>query len=150
MPWHANGVDAIKPTVGLTSAPASCPIRTRRNSRSSWGQWPSGSRAERSSRAAPSTVAIRRRLAPGGCRERARLVPQTSHRLHSVVDLTGLQGARLVDPRGLNGFGDVRNRRPVLDAFEEAVQACRKRRVRYLHLDFWGPRGAGLPSRRRR
>jgi len=145
-PGNANGVVAIKPTVGLTSRAGVVPI--------SHTQDTVGPHARTVADAAAALSVIQSRTfdgldpATGGVplgwqgtgKKRPTNIPTDYTKF---VDPHGLQGARLgVTIAGLSGFTNVTTPQPVLDAFDEAVQALENAGATIIKLD--GPDGVGF------
>jgi amidase len=138
-PGNANGVVAIKPTVGLTSRAGVVPI--------SHTQDTVGPHARTVADAAAALSVIQSRTydgrdpATGGVplgwqgtgRARPTNIPTD---YTQFVNPHGLQGARIgVTRAGLSGFTNVSTPKPVLDAFEEAVQALENAGATIIDLD---------------
>jgi amidase len=142
-PGNANGVAAIKPTVGLTSRVGVVPISHTQDTVGPHG------RTVADAAAALSVIQSRsfdgRDPATGGVplgwqgtgKTRPTNIPTD---YTQFVDPNGLGGARLgVTRAGLNGFDPfVPTPRPVLDAFEEAVQALENAGATVIDLDAAG------------
>jgi amidase len=138
-PGNANGVAAIKPTVGLTSRAGVVPISHTQDTVGPHG------RTVADTAAALSVIQSRtfdgRDLATGGVplgwqgtgKARPTKIPTDYTRF---VDPNGLQGAKLGVTRvGLSGFTNVTTPQPVLDAFEEAVQTLQNAGATVIDLD---------------
>ncbi len=142
-PGNANGVAAIKPTVGLTSRAGVVPISHTQDTVGPHG------RTVADAAAALSVIQSRsfdgRDPATGGVplgwqgtgKTRPMNIPTD---YTQFVNPNGLQGARLGVTRvGLNGFDPfVPTPGPVLDAFEEAVQALENAGATVIDLDAAG------------
>ena len=139
-PGNANGVAAIKPTVGLTSRAGVVPISHTQDTVGPHG------RTVADAAAALSVIQSRtfdgRDPATGGVplgwqhtgKTRPKDIPKD---YTQFVDPHGLQGARLgITRTGLNGFDPfVPTPQPVLDAFEEAVSALTAAGATVVDLD---------------
>jgi amidase len=142
-PGNANGVVAIKPTVGLTSRAGVVPITHIQDT--------VGVHARTVADAAAALGAIQSRTSDGrdaatggvplGWRNRFQR-PTIPKDYTQFVNPNGLQGARIGVTRvGLAGFGPpgfptfVATPQPVLDAFEEAVQALENAGATIIDLD---------------
>ena len=149
-PANANGVVGMKPTVGLTSRPASCRSRTRKTrSVRTAATWPTLPWRWAWCRAELSMAAIRRPAAfrwDGRAGSRAH---EHSHDYTQFLNPHGLQGARLGVTRvGLSGFDPTcRRRQSVLDAFEAARHGNDRRRAP--RSSTWTRRVSCFPRRRR-
>jgi amidase len=141
-PGNANGVAAIKPTVGLTSRAGVVPISHTQDTVGPHG------RTVADAAAALGVIQSRtfdgRDPATGGVplgwqgtgKTRPANVPTD---YTQFVDRNGLQGAKLGVTRvGLSGFTNVSTPQPVLDAFEEAVQALENAGATVFDLDAAG------------
>jgi amidase len=142
-PANANGVVGIKPTVGLTSRAGVVPISHTQDTVGPHG------RTVADAAAALSVIQSRsfdgRDPATGGVplgwqgtgKTRPTNIPTD---YTQFVNPNGLQGAKLGVTRvGLNGFDPfVPTPGPVLDAFEEAVQALQKAGATVIDLDAAG------------
>jgi amidase len=141
-PGNANGVAAIKPTVGLTSRAGVVPISHTQDTVGPHG------RTVADAAAALSVIQSRtfdgRDPATGGVplgwqgtgKTRPTSIPTD---YTQFVNPNGLQGAKLGVTRvGLNGFTNVTTPQPVLDAFEEAVQALQNAGATVIDLDAAG------------
>ena len=142
-PGNANGVAAIKPTVGLTSRAGVVPISHTQDTVGPHG------RTVADAAAALSVIQSRtfdgRDPATGGVplgwqgtgRTRPANIPTD---YTQFLNPNGLRGARLGVTRvGLNGFDPfVPTPPPVLDAFEEAVQALQDAGATVIDLDAAG------------
>ena len=142
-PGNANGVVAIKPTVGLTSRAGVVPI--------SHIQDTVGPHARTVADAAVALSVIQSRTFDGrdpatrgvplGWQGTGKTRPLTIPTDYTqFVDAKGLKGARLGLTRaGLNGFDPfVLTPQPVLDAFEEAVKALTDAGATVIDLDAAG------------
>ena len=141
-PGNANGVVAIKPTVGLTSRAGVVPI--------SHTQDTVGPHARTVADAAAALSAIQSRTFDGrdpatggvplGWQGTGRTRPNPPTDYTKFVDPNGLKGARIGVTRvGLNGFDpNVVTPQPVLDAFEVAVAALSKAGATVIDLDAAG------------
>jgi amidase len=142
-PGNANGVVAIKPTVGLTSRAGVVPI--------SHTQDTVGPHARTVADAATALGVIQSRTFDGrdpatdgvplGWQHTGKTRPADIPEDYTqFVDPNGLQGARLGLTRaGLNGFDpNVPTPQPVLDAFEEAVSALTAAGATVIDLDAEG------------
>src|ERR1700686_3510228 len=137
-PGNANGVAAIKPTVGLTSRAGVVPIthvqdtvgvhgRTVADAAATLGVIQSRTYDGRD----PATGGV-----PLGWRNRFARPNNIPTDYTQFVNPNGLQGARLGLTRvGLTGFPGVSTPKPVLDAFEEAVQALENAGATVIDLD---------------
>jgi amidase len=142
-PGNANGVAAIKPTVGLTSRAGVVPISHTQDTVGPHG------RTVADAAAALGVIQSRtfdgRDPATGGVplgwqgtgKTRPKNIPTD---YTQFVDPNGLKGARLGLTRaGLNGFDpNVPTPQPVLDAFEEAVKALTAAGATVVDLDAAG------------
>jgi amidase len=142
-PGNANGVAAIKPTVGLTSRAGVVPISHNQDTIGPHG------RTVADAAAALGVIQSRtfdgRDPATGGVplgwqgtgKTRPTNIPTD---YTQFVNANGLQGARLGLTRaGLNGFDpDVPTPQPVLDAFEAAVNALTAAGATVIDLDAAG------------
>jgi amidase len=141
-PGNANGVAAIKPTVGLTSRAGVVPISHTQDTVGPHGRTVADAAAALSviqSRTFdgrdPATAGV-----PLGWQGTGKTRPTNIPTDYTqFVDPNGLQGARLGVTRvGLNGFGNVTTPQPVLEAFEEAVQALQNAGASVIDLDAAG------------
>ena len=140
-PGNANGVAAIKPTVGLTSRAGVVPIthiqdtvgvhgRTVADAAATLGVIQSRTFDGRDS----ATGSV-----PLGWRNRFTRPTNIPTDYTQFVNPNGLQGARLGVTRvGLSGFPGVSTPQPVLDAFEEAVTALENAGATVVDLDAEG------------
>jgi len=140
-PANANGVVGIKPTVGLTSRAGVVPIthiqdtvgvhgRTVADAAAALGVIQSRTSDGRD----PATGDV-----PLGWRNRFTRPNNIPTDYTKFVNPNGLQGVRLgVTRAGLSGFTNVTTPRPVLDAFEEAVQALENAGATVIDLDAAG------------
>ncbi len=141
-PGNANGVAAIKPTVGLTSRAGVVPIshtqdtigphgRTVADAAAALGVMQSRTFDGRD----PATGGV-----PLGWQGTGKTRPQhIPNDYTQFVDPNGLQGARLGLTRvGLNGYKNVRTPQAVLDEFEAAVKALRAAGATVVDLDAAG------------
>lgn len=141
-PGNANGVVAIKPTVGLTSRAGVVPISHNQDTVGPHG------RTVADAAAALSVIQSRtfdgRDAATGGVplgwqgtgKTRPTNIPTD---YTQFVNPNGLQGATLgVTRAGLSGFTNVSTPQPVLDAFEEAVTALQNAGATIVDLDAAG------------
>src|ERR1039457_5822692 len=149
-PGNANGVVAIKPTVGLTSRAGVVPIshtqdtigphgRTVADAATALGVIQSRTFDGRD----PATSGV-----PLGWQGTAKTRPTNIPTDYTqFVNAHGLQGARLGLTRaGLTGFTNVSTPQPVLDAFEAAVTALTAAGANVIDLDaagFTSPRPDG-------
>src|SRR5437899_1848657 len=141
-PANANGVVGIKPTVGLTSRAGVVPISHTQDTVGPHG------RTVADEAAALSVIESRtfdgRYPATGGGSRGWTGTDMTCPTniptdYTKFVDLNGLQGAKLGVTRvGLNGFGNVTTPQPVLEAFDEAVQALQNAGASVIDLDAAG------------
>lgn len=141
-PGNANGVVAIKPTVGLTSRAGVVPI--------SHVQDTVGPHARTVADAAAALGIIQSRTFDGrdpatggvplGWQGTGKTRPTNIPTDYTIfVDPHGLKGARLGLTRaGLTGFTNVTTPQPVLDAFEEAVNALTAAGATVIDLDAAG------------
>lgn len=137
-PGNASGVAAIKPTVGLTSRSGVVPISHTQDTVGPHGRTVADaaaalgviqSRTFDGSDAATGGV-------PLGWQGTGRTRPNIPTDYTQFVNPNGLQGARLgVTRNGLSGFTNVSTPQPVLDAFEEAVQALESAGATVIDLD---------------
>lgn len=141
-PGNANGVVAIKPTVGLTSRAGVVPISHNQDTVGPHG------RTVADAAAALGVIQSRRfdgrDAATGGVplgwqgtgKTRPTNIPTD---YTQFVNPNGLQGAKLgVTRAGLSGFTNVSTPQPVLDAFEEAVTALQNAGATIVDLDAAG------------
>lgn len=141
-PGNANGVAAIKPTVGLTSRAGVVPISHTQDTVGSHG------RTVADAAAALGVIQSRtfdgRDPATGGVplgwqgtgKTRPTNIPTD---YTQFVNPNGLRGAKLgVTRAGLSGFTNVSTPQPVLDAFEEAVSALQNAGATVIDLDAAG------------
>jgi amidase len=141
-PGNANGVVAIKPTVGLTSRAGVVPI--------SHVQDTVGPHARTVADAAAALGIIQSRTFDGrdpatggvplGWQGTGKTRPTNIPTDYTIfIDPHGLKGARLGLTRaGLTGFTNVTTPQPVLDAFEEAVNALTAAGATVIDLDAAG------------
>ena len=141
-PGNANGVVAIKPTVGLTSRAGVVPI--------SHVQDTVGPHARTVADAAAALGIIQSRIFDGrdpatggvplGWQGTGKTRPTNIPTDYTIfIDPHGLKGARLGLTRaGLTGFTNVTTPQPVLDAFEEAVNALTAAGATVIDLDAAG------------
>jgi amidase len=140
-PGNANGVVAIKPTVGLTSRAGVVPITHIQDT--------VGPHARTVADAAAALSVIQSRAFDGrdpatggvplGWRNRFQRPTNIPKDYTQFVDPNGLKGARIGVTRvGLSGFTNVSTPKPVLDAFEEAVQALENAGATVIDLDAAG------------
>jgi amidase len=141
-PGNANGVVAIKPTVGLTSRAGVVPI--------SHVQDTVGPHARTVADAAAALGIIQSRTFDGrdpatggvplGWQGTGKTRPTNIPTDYTIfLDSHGLKGARLGLTRaGLTGFTNVTTPQPVLDAFEEAVNALTAAGATVIDLDAAG------------
>src|SRR5712672_3141190 len=141
-PSNANGVVGIKPTVGLTSRAGVVPISHTQDTVGPHGRTVADAAATLSVIQSltfdgrdPATAGV-----PLGWQGTGKTRPTNIPTDYTqFVDLNGLQGARLGVTRvGLNGFGNVTTPQPVLEAFEEAVQALQNAGASVIDLDAAG------------
>jgi amidase len=142
-PGNANGVAAIKPTVGLTSRAGVVPISHTQDTVGPHGRTVADAAAALS--AIQSRTFDGRDPATGGVplgwqgtgKTRPTNIPTD---YTQFVNPNGLRGAKLgVTRAGLNGFDPfVPTPGPVLDAFEEAVQALQNAGATVIDLDAAG------------
>jgi amidase len=138
-PGNANGVVAIKPTVGLTSRAGVVPI--------SHTQDTIGPHGRTVADAAAALSVIQSRMFDGrdpatggvplGWQGTGKTRPNIPKDYTQFVNPNGLQGARLgVTRAGLGGFDPfVPTPQPVLDAFEEAVASLQNAGATIVDLD---------------
>jgi amidase len=143
-PGNANGVVAIKPTVGLTSRAGVVPITHIQDT--------VGPHARTVADAAAALSLIQSRTSDGrdpatggvplGWRNRFTRPKNIPADYTKFVNPNGLQGARLgVTRAGLSGFGPpgfpnfISTPQPVLDAFDEAVAALENAGATIVDLD---------------
>jgi amidase len=138
-PGNANGVVAIKPTVGLTSRAGVVPI--------SHTQDTVGPHARTVADAAAALSVIQSRTFDGldpatgavplGWQGTGKTRPTNIPTDYTkFLNPDGLQGTRLgVTRAGLSGFTNVSTPQPVLDAFEEAVAALENAGATIIDLD---------------
>src|SRR5438270_8098145 len=141
-PGNANGVVAIKPTVGLTSRAGVVPITHVQDTVGPHG------RAVADAAAALGVIQSRTfdgrdpatRGVPLGWQGTGKTRPLNIPTDYTVfLDPKGLKGARLGLTRaGLSGFTNVTTPQPVLDAFEEAVKALTDAGATVIDLDAAG------------
>ena len=140
-PGNANGVAAIKPTVGLTSRAGVVPITHIQDTVGVHGRTVAD--------AAATLGVIQSRTFDGrdsatggvplGWRNRFGRPTNIPTDYTQFVNANGLQGARLgVTRAGLSGFPGVTTPQPVLDAFEEAVTALENAGATVIDLDAEG------------
>lgn len=141
-PGNANGVVAIKPTVGLTSRAGVVPISHTQDTVGPHGRTVADAAAALG--AIQSRTFDGRDPATGGVplgwqgtgKTRPTNIPTD---YTQFVNPNGLQGARLgVTRMGLSGFTNVSTPQPVLDAFEEAVTALQNAGATIVDLDAAG------------
>src|SRR5213594_3252390 len=142
-PANANGVVGIKPTVGLTSRAGIVPISHTQDTVGPHGRTVADAAAALSvieSRTFdgrdPATGGV-----PLGWQGTGKTRPTNIHTDYTkFVNPHGLQGAKLGVTRvGLGGFDpNVPTPQPVLDAFEEAVQALQNAGATVIDLDAAG------------
>ncbi len=141
-PGNANGVVAIKPTVGLTSRAGVVPISHTQDTVGPHGRTVADAAAalgviqSRSSDGRdPATAGV-----PLGWQGTGRTRPTNIPSDYTqFVDPDGLRGARLGLTRaGLGGFDSVLTPQPVLDAFETAVEALTAAGATVIDLDAAG------------
>jgi amidase len=142
-PGNANGVAAIKPTVGLTSRAGVVPISHTQDTIGPHGRTVADAAAVLG--VIQSRTFDGRDPATGGVplgwqhtgKTRPKNIPTD---YTQFVDPNGLQGARLgITRAGLNGFDPlVPTPQPVLDAFEEAVTALTAAGATVIDLDAAG------------
>jgi amidase len=141
-PGNANGVAAIKPTVGLTSRAGVVPISHTQDTVGPHGRTVADAAAALS--AIQSRTFDGRDPATGGVplgwqgtgKTRPTNIPTD---YTQFVNPNGLQGAKLgVTRAGLSGFTNVSTPQPVLDAFEEAVTALQNAGATIVDLDAAG------------
>jgi amidase len=137
-PGNANGVVAIKPTVGLTSRAGVVPITHIQDT--------VGPHARTVADAAAALSVIQSRTFDGrdpatggvplGWQGTGKTRPTIPTDYTQFLNPNGLQGARIGVTRvGLSGFTNVSTPQPVLDAFEEAVQALENAGATIVDLD---------------
>jgi amidase len=140
-PGNANGVVAIKPTVGLTSRAGVVPISHTQDTVGPHG------RTVADAAAALGVIQSRtfdgRDAATGGVplgwQGTGKTRPTIPTDYTQFLNKNGLQGAKLgVTRNGLTGFTNVSTPQPVLDAFEEAVQALENAGATVVDLDAAG------------
>jgi amidase len=140
-PANANGVVGIKPTVGLTSRAGVVPI--------SHTQDTVGPHGRTVADAAVALGVIQSRTFDGrdpatggvplGWQGTGKTRPTIPTDYTQFLNKNGLQGAKLgVTRSGLSGFTNVSTPQPVLDAFEEAVQAIENAGATVIDLDAAG------------
>src|SRR6266404_6302733 len=140
-PANANGVVALKPTVGLVSRAGVVPISHTQDTVGVHGRTVADAAAalgviqsRTSDGRDPATGGV-----PLGWRNRFQRPNTIPTDYTKFVNPNGLQGARLgVTRSGLSGFTNVTTPRPVLDAFEEAVQALENAGATVIDLDAAG------------
>ena len=151
-PGNANGVAAIKPTVGLTSRAGIVPI--------SHVQDTFGPHGRTVADAAVTLGVVQSRTFDGrdpatggvplGWQGRFTRPTNIPTDYTQFLNPHGLQGARLGLTRlGLNGFTNVTTPQPVVDAFEAAFQALTDAGATVIDLDaagFTWPDGGGGPG----
>src|SRR5260370_23370519 len=138
VPANANGVVGIKPTVGLTSRAGVVPITDIQDTVGVHGRTVADAAAalgviqsRTSDGRDPATGGV-----PLGWRNRFQRPNNIPTDYTKFVNPNGLQGARLgVTRSGLSGFTNVTTPRPVLDAFEDAVQALENAGATVIDLD---------------
>lgn len=141
-PGNANGVVAIKPTVGLTSRAGVVPISHVQDTVGPHG------RTVADAAAALGVIQSRTfdgrdpatRGVPLGWQGTGKTRPTDIPADYTqFLDSNGLRGARLGLTRaGLTGFTNVTTPQPVLDAFEEAVKALTAAGATVIDLDAQG------------
>jgi amidase len=141
-PANANGVVGIKPTVGLTSRAGVVPISHTQDTVGPHGRTVADAAAVLG--VIQSRTFDGRDPATGGVplgwqgtgKTRPTNIPTD---YTQFVNSNGLQGAKLGVTRvGLSGFTNVTTPQPVLDAFEEAVQALENAGATVIDLDAGG------------
>jgi amidase len=141
-PANANGVVGIKPTVGLTSRAGVVPISHTQDTVGPHGRTVADAAAVLG--VIQSRTFDGRDPATGGFplgwqgtgKTRPTNIPTD---YTQFVNSNGLQGAKLGVTRvGLSGFTNVTTPQPVLDAFEEAVQALENAGATVIDLDAGG------------
>jgi amidase len=141
-PGNANGVVAIKPTVGLTSRAGVVPISHTQDTIGPHGRTVADAavtlgviQSRTSDGRDPATSGV-----PLGWRGTGKTRPTNIPTDYTqFVNAHGLQGARLGLTRaGLTGFTNVSTPQPVLDAFEEAVEALTAAGAVVIDLDAAG------------
>ena len=150
-PGNANGVAAIKPTVGLTSRAGVVPISHTQDTVGPHGRTVADAAAALG--VAQSRTFDGRDPATGGVplgsqgsgRSRPKNIPTD---YTQFLDPNGLQGARLgITRQGLNGFDPfVPTPQPVLDAIEASFQALTDAGATTVDLDALGYNFAGGPG----
>jgi amidase len=140
-PGNANGVAAIKPTVGLTSRAGVVPITHIQDTVGVHGRTVADAAATLG--VIQSRTFDGRDAATGGVplgwRNRFPRPNNIPTDYTQFVNSNGLQGATLgVTRAGLSGFPGVTTPQPVLDAFEEAVQALESAGATVIDLDAQG------------
>jgi amidase len=140
-PGNANGVAAIKPTVGLTSRAGVVPITHIQDTVGVHGRTVADAAATLG--VIQSRTFDGRDAATGGVplgwRNRFPRPNNIPTDYTQFVNSNGLQGATLgVTRAGLSGFPGVTTPQPVLDAFEEAVQALENAGATVIDLDAQG------------
>jgi amidase len=140
-PGNANGVAAIKPTVGLTSRAGVVPITHIQDTVGVHGR--SVADAAATLGVIQSRTFDGRDSATGGVplgwRNRFTRPNNIPTDYTQFVNPNGLQGATLgVTRAGLSGFPGVTTPQPVLDAFEEAVKALEDAGATVIDLDAAG------------
>jgi amidase len=141
-PANANGVVGIKPTIGLTSRAGVVPISHMQDTVGPHGRTVADAAAVLG--VIQSRTFDGRDPATGGVplgwqgtgKTRPSNIPTD---YTQFVDANGLQGTKLgVTRAGLSGFTNVTTPQPVLDAFEEAVQALENAGATVIDLDAAG------------
>src|SRR5207253_3611649 len=142
-PGNANGVAAIKPTVGLTSRAGVVPISHTQDTVGPHGRYVADAAAalcvaqsRTSDHRDPATAGV-----PLGWQGTGKTRPTNIPTDYTkFIDPNGLKGARLGLTRaGLNGFDPlVPTPQPVLDAIEEAVKALTAAGATVIDLDAAG------------
>src|SRR5690242_8936877 len=140
-PGNANGVVAIKPTVGITSRAGVVPISHNQDTVGPHARTVADAAAALS--VAQSRTFDGRDAATGGVplgwQGTGKTRPKIPKDYTQFVNPNGLQGTRLgVTRAGLGGFPNVSTPQPVLDAFEEAVTALRNAGATIVDLDTAG------------
>jgi amidase len=140
-PGNANGVVAIKPTVGLTSRAGVVPISHNQDTVGPHARTVADAAAALS--VAQSRTFDGRDAATGGVplgwQGTGKTRPKIPKDYTQFVNPNGLQGTRLgVTRAGLGGFTNVSTPQPVLDAFEEAVTALQNAGATIVDLDTAG------------
>ncbi|ABF40022.1 Amidase [Candidatus Koribacter versatilis Ellin345] len=140
-PANANGVVGIKPTVGLTSRAGAVPISHTQDTVGVHGRTVADAAAalgiiqsRTSDGRDPATGGV-----PLGWQGTGKTRPTIPTDYTQFLDKNGLNGATIGVTRvGLSGFTNVSTPQPVLDAFEETVQALEDAGATVIDLDAAG------------